>query len=80
VLNYANNLDAFGGDKPYNLDRANTKVYEGDRTQYSYLLNRDAAALNISTELDLKDGTLYYLVSLLIQNHLEMVITETTSM
>lgn len=51
---YANNLDAFGGDKPFNVDGASTRVYEGDRTQYSYLLNRDVAALNISTELDLK--------------------------
>ncbi len=34
---YANNLDAFGGDKPYNLDRANTKVYEGTRQNTVFL-------------------------------------------
>ena len=40
-------------------------------TQYNNLLNRDAAALNISTELDFKkDGMFSYLVSLHILSHL----------
>lgn len=50
---YANNKDAFGGDEQYDVDAADYKVYEGDRTQYSYILNRDAYALNVSTEIDL---------------------------
>ena len=50
--NYANNLNAFLGDAQYNIDDSNTKVYKGDRTQYSYQLNRDTYALNVSTEVD----------------------------
>ncbi len=51
--NYANNLNAFGGDKPYDLDATTTNVYVGDRTQYSYDLLRDQYGLNASTEVDL---------------------------
>jgi hypothetical protein len=51
--NYANNLDAFGNDLPYDVDAADTKVYEGDRTQYSYILNKNTYAINLSTEIDL---------------------------
>jgi hypothetical protein len=51
--NYANNLDAFGNDLPYDIDAADTKVYEGDRTQYSYILNKNTYAINLSTEIDL---------------------------
>ncbi|MDO4224567.1 MAG: TonB-dependent receptor [Bergeyella zoohelcum] len=50
---FANNLDAFGGDRPYDMDNANTKVYEGDRTQYSYDLLRDQYAFHLGTDLDL---------------------------
>ena len=50
---YANNLDAFGGDRNYDVDNPNTKVYEGDRTQYSYDLFRDSYTFNASTEVDL---------------------------
>jgi len=56
--NYAYNLNAFNkgdvptGDLPYNIDDSNVKVYKGDRTQYSYILNRSTYALNASTEID----------------------------
>lgn len=50
---FAKNLNAFGGDQQYDLDATDFKVYEGDRTQYSYLLYRDRFALNVSTEVDL---------------------------
>ncbi len=50
---YANNQDAFGGDQSYDVDNPNTKVYEGDRTQYSYDLFRDSYTFNASTEVDL---------------------------
>ena len=50
---YAKNLDAYGGDAQWNLDNPDYKVYEGDRTQYSYMLYRDSYALNLSTEVDL---------------------------
>lgn len=50
---FARNLDAFGSDQKYDVDATDYKVYEGDRTQYSYMLYRDAFALNISTEVDL---------------------------
>lgn len=50
---YAKNLDAFGGDEQFDVDATDYKVYEGDRTQYSYILNRDSYALNVSTEVDL---------------------------
>lgn len=50
---FARNLDAFGGDQQYDVDAADYKVYQGDRTQYSYILHRDALAFNMSTEVDL---------------------------
>lgn len=50
---FAYNLNAFGGDNPYNVDDPNVEVREGDRTQYNYLLNRSSYAFNASTELDL---------------------------
>ena len=50
---YAKNLDAYNDDSYWNLDNPDYKVYEGDRTQYSYLLYRDSYALNLSTEVDL---------------------------
>ncbi|MCP2037067.1 TonB-dependent receptor [Chryseobacterium sp. HSC-36S06] len=50
---YANNLNAFGNDQPYDLDNPNAKILEGDRTQYSYDLLRDQYTLNASTEIDL---------------------------
>ena len=50
--NFAYNLDAFGNDQQYNLDDSNVKVGEGDRTQYSYILNRTSYAFNASTEVD----------------------------
>lgn len=55
---YAYNLNAFNkanvetGDVPYNIDDANFKVYKGDRTQYSYILNRNTYSFNASTEID----------------------------
>jgi len=49
---FANNLNAFGGDQPYNLDNPDTKVRVGDRTQYSYDLLRNQYSLNASTEID----------------------------
>jgi len=49
---YANNQDAFNHDQPFDLDATDTKVYVGDRTQYSYLLTRQSYALNASTEID----------------------------
>ncbi|MEC5394143.1 TonB-dependent receptor [Bergeyella sp. RCAD1439] len=51
---YANNLDAFGSDRPYNMDDPNTKVGVGDRTQYSFDLLRDHLSLHAETELDLR--------------------------
>lgn len=50
---FAKNLDAYNGDASWNLDNPDYKVYEGDRTQYSYMLHRDSYALNLSTEVDL---------------------------
>ncbi len=50
---YANNLNAFGNDQPYDLDNPNAKVLVGDRTQYSYDLLRNQYTLNASTEIDL---------------------------
>lgn len=50
---FAYNLDAFGNDEPYDKDNANIQVKEGDRTQFSYLLNRDSYAFNASTEVDM---------------------------
>ena len=50
---YAKNLDAYNEDSYWNLDNPDYKVYEGDRTQYSYMLYRDSYALNLSTEVDL---------------------------
>ncbi len=50
---FALNLDAFGSDQRYDVDNSNIKVYEGDRTQYSYDLSRDSYSLNGSTEIDL---------------------------
>ena len=50
---YAKNLDAYNEDYYWNLDNLDYKVYEGDRTQYSYMLYRDSYALNLSTEVDL---------------------------
>ncbi len=49
---FARNLDAFGGDQQYDIDATDYKVYEGSRTQYSYMLYRDSYTLNASTELD----------------------------
>ncbi len=50
--NYAYNLNPFLNDAQYNTDDSNVKVYKGDRTQYSYILNRNSYALNASTEVD----------------------------
>ena len=50
---YANNLNAFGFNQPYDLDNPETKVYEGDRTQFSYDLLRQTYQFNASTEVDL---------------------------
>ena len=49
---FANNLNSFGNDQPYNLDNPNTRVGVGDRTQYSYKLLRNQYSLNASTEVD----------------------------
>ena len=49
---FARNLDAFGGDQQYDIDATDYKVYEGSRTQYSYMLYRDSYTLNASTEVD----------------------------
>lgn len=49
---YANNLNAFGNDSPYDTDNPDTKVYVGDRTQYSYDLLRNQYSLNASSEID----------------------------
>lgn len=54
---YANNLNAFGGNQPYDLDNPNAKILVGDRTQYSYDLLRDQYTLNASTEIDLPKWT-----------------------
>ncbi len=50
---FARNLDSYSGDSYWNLDNPDYKVYEGDRTQYSYMLHKDSYALNLSTEVDL---------------------------
>lgn len=50
---FARNLNAFGNDQPFDVDASDFKVYEGGRTQYSYLLNRNTYGINISTEVDL---------------------------
>ncbi len=50
--NFAWNLNAFGGDQPYNVDGP-IQVKEGDRTQYSYELHRDSYNLHAGTEVDL---------------------------
>ncbi len=50
---FAYNLNAFGGDNPYNVDDPNVQVREGDRTQYNYILSRSSYAFNASSELDL---------------------------
>ncbi|WP_333596626.1 TonB-dependent receptor [Chryseobacterium flavum] len=50
--NYANNLNPFTNDSPYNIDDPNTQVRVGDRTQYSYELTKNHYSLNISTEVD----------------------------
>lgn len=55
--NYAVNLDAFGNGQPYDLDADSDKVYEGDRTQYSFDLLRDQYTLNVSSELNLDRWT-----------------------
>lgn len=49
---YANNLNAFGNDQPYDLDNPTTQVGVGDRTQYSYDLLRNQYSFNASTEID----------------------------
>jgi hypothetical protein len=49
---YGTNLDAFGNDKPYDLDNPNAKIRVGDRTQYSYDLLRNQYSFNASTEVD----------------------------
>lgn len=50
--NFANNLNAFAKDSPYDIDNPDTRVYEGDRTQYSYDLLRNLYSLNVSSEID----------------------------
>lgn len=50
--NYANNLDAFGNDQPYDLNGP-SRVGVGDRTQYSYELHRNSYNLHAGTEVDL---------------------------
>lgn len=52
---FARNLDAYSneGSNQWNLDNPDYKVYEGDRTQYSYILNKNTYAINLSTEIDL---------------------------
>lgn len=50
--NYAWNLNAFLNDAMYDVDAASAQVKEGDRTQYSYILNRSSYAINASTEID----------------------------
>lgn len=49
---FANNLNAFGNDQPYDLDNPDTTVREGDRTQYSYDLAKNLYSFNASTEVD----------------------------
>ncbi|AZI21249.1 TonB-dependent receptor [Chryseobacterium taklimakanense] len=49
---FALNLDAFGADNRFNMDSEDVKVYEGQRTQYSYELFRDSYVFNASTEID----------------------------
>lgn len=50
--NYAYNRNPFLYDSPYDVDNPNQTVGEGDRTQYSYILNKNLYALNASTEVD----------------------------
>ena len=50
---FARNLDPYGYDQSYDVDAGDYRIYQGDRTQYSYILNRDAYAINFSTEIDL---------------------------
>ena len=50
---YAYNLNAFGFNQPYDLDNPETRVFEGDRTQFSYDLLRQTYQFNASTEVDL---------------------------
>lgn len=50
--NYAYNRNPFLYDSPYDIDNPNQTVGEGDRTQYSYILNKNLYALNASTEVD----------------------------
>ena len=49
---FAYNLNAFNNDVRNNADDENYEVRVGDRTQYSYELNRNQYALNVSTEVD----------------------------
>lgn len=50
---FAYNLDAFGSDRPYDLDNPNIKAGKGDKVHYHYNLTRNSYALNASTEVDL---------------------------
>ncbi len=50
---YANNLNAFGNNGKYDLDNEETRVFKGDRTQFSYDLLRQSYNFNASTEVDL---------------------------
>lgn len=50
---FALNVDAFGNNGLYDADNSDIKVYKGDRTQYSYMLNRSTYNLHASTEVDL---------------------------
>ncbi|MCA6066878.1 TonB-dependent receptor [Chryseobacterium sp. RG1] len=50
--NFAYNQNAFDGDVSYNIDDPNVQAKEGDRTQYSYLLNKNHYSLNLSSEVD----------------------------
>jgi len=54
--NYALNIDDFdqsglGYQRQYNVDDAETKVYEGDRIEYNYMLYRDNYTANVSTNV-----------------------------
>lgn len=50
---FAYNLDAFGNDRPYDLDNPNVLVKQGDKLHYFYNLERNSYAFNASTEVDL---------------------------
>lgn len=50
--NYAYNLNPFLNDAQYNIDDPDVTVTEGERTQYSYELNKELYSLNLSTEVD----------------------------